>query len=207
VKPLYAMAFGLILVALGPVDAAPGTFDPLPDPLGWLFILIGLTGLTPSLDDRRLGLLRFLGSSALVFSVALVVPAVARWVATDPSLGWAADVPHFGFLAVLCYELSAAALKARSTMVASAFNLSALALLFVLAAPPVAFGGGIKEVGNAGEVAAELVQIVLVVLFFSVGHRTWTGAPLPVEDTDEAPDPEGPDPEAPDPDAPDPEDD
>lgn len=175
-KPLYAMAFGLILLALGPADAAPGTFDPLPDPLGWVFILIGLVGLAPALDDRRLGLLRFLGASALVFSAALVVPAAARWVATDPSLGWAADVPRFGFFAVLCYELSAAALKARSTAVASLFNLSALALLFVLAAPPVAFGGGFDEVGTAGEIVAEVVQIVLVVLFFSVGHRTWAGA-------------------------------
>lgn len=196
-KPLYAMGFGLILVALGPVDAKPGTFDPLPDPLGWLFILIGLMGLAASLDDRRLGLLRFLGASALVFSAALVVPAVARWVATDPSLGWFADVPHFGFLAVLCYELSDAALKARATLVASAFNLSALALLFVLAAPPVAFGGGITEVGNAGEIAAELVQIVLVVLFFSIGHRTWAGVPVPAEEADET---DHTDAEAPDPD-------
>lgn len=183
-KPLYAMAFGLILVALGPADAAPGTFDPLPDPLGWVFIMIGLFGLASSLDDRRLGLLRFLGASALVFSAALVVPAAARWVATDPSLGWAADVPRFGFFAVLCYELSAAALKAGATVVASAFNLSALALLFVLAAPPVAFGGGIEQVGTAGEITAEVVQIVLVVLFFSIGHRTWAGAPVPAEETD-----------------------
>lgn len=180
-KPLYAMAFGLILVALGPTDADPGTFDPMPDPLGWLFILIGLFGLAPSLDDKRAGLLRFLGATALVFSGALVVPAVARWVATDPSLGWAADVPRFGFFAILCYELSAAALKHRATVAASMFNLSALALLFVLAAPPVAFGGGVTAVGNAGEITAEIVQIALVVLFFVYGNRRWAGAPEEAE--------------------------
>ena len=192
-KPLYAMGFGLILLALGPAGADPGTFDPMPDPLGWVFVLIGLVGLAPALDDRRLGVLRFLGASALVFSSALVVPAAARWVATDPSLGWAADLPRFGFFAVLCYELSAAALKARATVVASAFNLSALALLFVLAAPPVAFGGDIDEVGTAGEVAAEVVQIVLVVLFFSVGHREWAGARAPETATDAEASPEGED--------------
>ena len=185
-KPLYAMAFGLVLVAIGPVDADPGTFDPLPDPLGWVFILIGLFGLVAVLDDRRVAILRFLGATALVFSAALVVPAAARWVATDPSLGWAADVPRFGFFAVLCYELSAAALRQKATIAASVFNLSALALLFVLAAPPVAFGGGVDAVGTAGEIVAEVVQIVLVVLFFVYGNRTWAGAPEPDVATDDA---------------------
>ncbi|KAA1415428.1 hypothetical protein F0U44_20765 [Nocardioides humilatus] len=180
-KPLYAMAFGLILVALGPTGAKPDTFDPMPDPLGWLFVLIGLVSLAAVLDDARIGILRFLGATAMVFSIALVVPAVARWVATDPSLGWTADVPRFSFFAVLCYELSAAALKQKATVAASTFNLSALALLFVLAAPPVAFGGGIEEVGNAGEITAEIVQIVLVVLFFIYGSRPWAGAPVEAE--------------------------
>jgi len=182
VKPLYAMAFGLILVALGPTDAEPGVFDPLPDPLGWLFILIGLQGLAGSLDDKRLGVLRFLGATALVISGALIVPAAARWVATEPSLGWAADVPRFGFFAVLCYEMSAAALRAKATAAAATFNLSALALLFVLAAPPVAFGGGIDAVGTAGEIAAEAVQLVLIVLFFVFGSRPWAGARVEGED-------------------------
>lgn len=178
-KPLYAVAFGLILVAIGPTDADPGTFDPFPDPLGWLFIMIGLHGLGDVLDERRVSLLRFLGAAALVISAALVVPAAARWVATDPSLGWAADVPRFAFLGLLSYELSAAALKHRATVAAAFFNIAALVLVFVLAAPPIAFGGGVEVVGNAGEVAAEVVQIALVVLFFVYGPREWAGAREP----------------------------
>lgn len=185
-KPLYAVGFGLILVAIGPTDPEPGIFDPLPDPLGWLFILIGLHGLAGSLGSTRVGILRFLGAAALVISAALVVPAVARWIATDPSLGWSADIPRFAFFAFLSYELSAAAVRQKATIAAIGFNLSALVLLFVLVAPPVAFGGGADAVGTAGEVAAEAVQIVLVILFFAYGSREWAGAP-PVEATDAEP--------------------
>ncbi|NHA01006.1 hypothetical protein G5V59_16995 [Nocardioides sp. W3-2-3] len=103
-KPLHAVALGLVLLALGPVDAPVGTFDPLPDPLGWVLVLVGLHGLGPALDPRRLGTLRFVGVLALCFSIAIVVPAVARWLETDPSLGWFADVPRFGFFALLCHE-------------------------------------------------------------------------------------------------------
>lgn len=182
-KPLYAVAFGLVLIALGPTDPDPDVFDPLPDPLGWLFALIGLHGLGGSLEQRRLGVLRFLGATAFVISAALVVPAAARWVATDPSLGWAADVPRFAFFAVLSYELSSAALKHRATVAAVGFNLSALALLFVLIAPPLAFGGGLDGVGEAGEAAAQAVQLVLVVLFLVYGNKEWAGA-RPAEQTE-----------------------
>lgn len=178
-KPLQAVGLGLVLLALGPADAEPGTFDPLPDPLGWLLVLVGLHGLAGALDERRLPLLRFLGVVALGFSIALVVPAVARWLETDPSLGWSADVPRFAFFAVLCHQLSQSALKGRSTAGASCFSISALALLFVIAAPPLAFGAGWDGVGTAGEVAAQAVQIALVVLCFVFASRRWAGAPEP----------------------------
>ncbi len=178
-KPLQAVGLGLVLLALGPADAEPGTFDPLPDPLGWLLVLVGLHGLAPALDARRLPVLRFLGVLALGFSIVLVVPAVARWLETDPSLGWSADVPRFAFFAVLCHQLSQAALAARSTAGASCFSISALTLLFVLAAPPMAFGAGWDGVGTAGEVAAQAVQIALVVLCFVFASRRWAGAPDP----------------------------
>lgn len=178
-KPLQAVGLGLVLLALGPADAEPGTFDPLPDPLGWLLVLVGLHGLAPALDQRRLPILRFLGVLALGFSIALVVPAVARWLETDPSLGWSADVPRFAFFAVLCHQLSQAALTARSTAGASSFSMAALALLFVVAAPPMAFGAGWDGVGTAGEIAAQAVQIALVVLCFVFASRRWAGAPEP----------------------------
>lgn len=184
-KPLQAVALGLVLLALGPADTDPGTFDPLPDPLGWVLVLIGLYGLGSSLDERRLPVLRFLGVLALGLSIALVVPDVARWFADDPSLGWSADIPRFAFFALLSHELSQSALKAKHTAGASTFSLSALVLIFVLAAPPLAFGAGWDAVGPAGEVAAQVVQIALVILCFVFAGREWAGAPPPVaEDAD-----------------------
>lgn len=182
-KPLQAIGLGLVLLALGPANAAPGTFDPLPDPVGWLLVLVGLHGLSGALDPRRVPVLRFLGVLALGFSIALVVPAVARWLETDPSLGWAADVPRFAFFALLCHELSQAAFRARHTAGASTFSIAGLALLFVLAAPPLAFGAGWTAVGPAGEVAAQVVQIALVVLCFVFAGRPWAGAPVVPDDS------------------------
>lgn len=189
-KPLQAVALGLLLLALGPADADPGVFDPLPDPLGWVLVLIGLYGLGRSLDDVRLGVLRFLGVAALAMSVALVVPAVDRWFAGDPSLGWSADIARFAFFALLCHELSQSALRARHTLGASTFSMCALTLIFVLAAPPLAFGAGWTAVGSAGETAAQIVQVVLVILCFAFAGRTWAGAP-PEEAAPDTPDPGG----------------
>lgn len=180
-KPLQAVGLGLVLLALGPAEADPGVFDPLPDPLGWLLILIGLHGLAPRLDPVRLGLLRFLGALALVISIALVVPSVARWLATDPSLGWSADVPRFAFFALLCHLLSQAALKAGHVAGASTFSIAGAALVFVIAAPPLAFGADWDGVGKAGQVAAQVVQLALVVLCFVFSGRRWAGAPDPAE--------------------------
>jgi hypothetical protein len=42
VKPLQAAAMGLVIVLLGPTVHA---YDLLPDPVGWILVLIGLTAL------------------------------------------------------------------------------------------------------------------------------------------------------------------
>ena len=185
-KPLQAIALGLVLLALGPTDADPGTFDPLPDPLGWVLVLIGLHGVSGSLDQRSLPVLRVLGVLALGISIALVVPDVARFIADDPSLGWSADVPRFAFFAVLCHQLSQSALKAKDTAGMTAFSICATVLIFVIAAPPLAFGAGWDAIGPAGEVAAQVVQIALVILCFVFAGREWAGAPPVAEDPEGA---------------------
>lgn len=185
-KPLQAIALGLVLLALGPTDADPGTFDPLPDPLGWVLVLIGSYGLRGSLDPRSLPVLRVLGVLALGVSIALVVPAVARFIADDPSLGWSADVPRFAFFAVLCHQLSQSALKAKNTAGMTAFSICATVLIFVLVAPPLAFGAGWDAIGQGGEVAAQVVQIALVILCFVFAGREWAGAPRVAEATEGA---------------------
>lgn len=187
-KPLQAIALGVVLLALGPADPKPGVFDPLPDPLGWFLILVGLHGLREVLEPARLPVLRFLGVVALGFSVALVVPAAARWLATDPSLGWTADVPRFAFFVLLCHLLSRSALAARQTAAASMFSLAGLALVFVLLAPPLEFGAGWTGFGPAGEFAAQVTQLALVILCFVYGGRTWAGAP-PEPVSEESPEP------------------
>lgn len=182
-KPLQAIALGLVLLALGPTSTDPGVFDPLPDPLGWIFVLLGVYGARHVVEPARLPLLRLLGIAALVVSVVLVVPDAARWLADEdqPALGWAADVPRFGFFLVLCSQLSRSALAARHTLGASVFSLLGAALVFVLIAPPLAFGAGWDDVGTAGEIAAQVGQLALIVACFSFAGRRWAGAPDPDE--------------------------
>ena len=68
----------------------------------------------------------------------------------------------------------------------TAFSICATVLIFVLAAPPLAFGAGWDAIGPAGEVAAQVVQIALVILCFVFAGQEWAGAPPVTEDPDGA---------------------
>lgn len=189
-KPLQAIAFGVLLLALDTTSPDPGAFDPLPDPLGWLFLLLGLYGLTRAgdvVEPGRRGVLRLLGVLALVISVVLVVPDAARWLADqdEPALGWAVDLPRFTFLLLLCEQLGRRAHAAAARVPATTFGLLTAAFAFVLAAPPLAFGAGLTGVGQAGQASAQAAQLALVVTCLAVGGRRWAGAP----DPSDAPDP------------------
>ncbi|MGA8255486.1 MAG: hypothetical protein WB767_02830, partial [Nocardioides sp.] len=98
-KPLQAMAMGYLIIAL---YARQSGYDLLPDPVGWVLVLVGVRGL-PDAAPRRL-----LGSTAavaLVVSLPLWVPALRDGLEDeDASLAWAADLPGFVFAGLLFFH-------------------------------------------------------------------------------------------------------
>ena len=86
---------GLVIVFL---DVAPGGWDWIADPLGWVLVLMGLSPLK-ELVPGHVGIV----VSAWVCLVVSVLVFPPDSVATlDPSLGWLFSLPTIGF----CFLLS-----------------------------------------------------------------------------------------------------
>ena len=104
-KPLQSIAMGLVIVVL--VARFHG-YDALPDPVGWLLVLLGVRALPPAVPHRD-NLLRLAGLAGAV-SVVVWFPAVTDALYdADASLAWAANLPEVLFGALLCHALAATA--------------------------------------------------------------------------------------------------
>ena len=95
-RSLATAALGLVVVL---VHAEAGGFDLLPDPLGWLLVLLGLHDLRGHPRHRRLAGLAWL---ALAVSVVLWWPGVVDDLYdADPALVWAVTLPQLACCALL----------------------------------------------------------------------------------------------------------
>lgn len=168
-RALQALGVGLLLIAL-----RAGPTDLLPDPVGWLLVLVGVRRLPH--DPRRRALL-VLALLALVASVPLWVPATAdRILAADQSLQWAVNLPQLGFVLVLGSVLgrragAAGDRGARGWWYAVATGTAVAAVL-----PVLVFGGSVAVLETPALVLAGLVLLVAVVLCFVHAGRPWAVA-------------------------------
>ncbi|HSP60962.1 MAG TPA: hypothetical protein VLO09_07865, partial [Ornithinimicrobium sp.] len=113
-RPLQSIAMGLVVIVLDTL----GRVDALPDPLGWVLVLLGVRGLPRDLPHRRP--LLVLALLAGTVSVPLWMPGLAdRLYDTHPSLLWAANLPQLGFAGVLCLGLAKRAAAAGDTPAAA----------------------------------------------------------------------------------------
>ncbi|QZY29129.1 hypothetical protein [Nocardioides coralli] len=166
-RGLQAIGMGLVLVAL-----RVGEPDLLPDPVGWLLVLVGVRRLPRDLP-RRTGLL-VLGSLALAVSVPLWVPSLADHVLTaHPSLQWALNLPQLGFVLVLAASLGRRAGEAgdrgaRSWWLVVAAGTAAAAVL-----PVLVHGGGVDALGTPSIVLAGVVLLTTIALAFTHAGRPW----------------------------------
>jgi hypothetical protein len=177
VRPLHAVALGLVVVA---IYARAGEYDLLPDPIGWLLVLLGLKALTSRVDVPLQGIAWVLGALAVLASAALSVPDVFDWFEdADPALRWAMDVPALAFCAVLCHGLAQTARAARATAAAAWFQWTAIGFCLSVLAPVIVIGGGVDSLRGTFEVATGLAQLALFVLCLSYAGREWAGAPEP----------------------------
>lgn len=170
-RPLQAIAMGFVVLLLGPVTI---TWDPLPNPLAWVLVLVGVRALADTFRYRTA--LLWLGAVAGVVSVPLWVPDVLRAIDdADDSLGWAVNLPQFGFYLLLCLALADAAGSARDRAPETWWRSLAAGCVGVIVLPVLIFGG---DLDGLRDVAASLVQLVptlMIVLLFWYSGRAWAG--------------------------------
>lgn len=170
-KPLQAIAMGLVVIALGVTSG----YDPLPDPLGWVLVLVGVRGLPR--DWPLWTPLLVVGVLAAIVSVPLWFPAfVEELDRTDESIQWVANLPQFAFYALLALALAYAAAGARERRATTWWRVTFGLALVVIAVPVLVFGGGL-EVEAVGALAVGALRVLVIVLLFAHAGRQWAGAP------------------------------
>lgn len=175
-KPLQAIAMGLVIIAL---SAKVNGYDLLADPLGWLLVLHGVR-LLPA-DVPRRDTIHAIGIVAALVSVALWFPAVADGLSdTDDSLVWAATLPQIAFVALLCVELSVQA-DAAGDAKAARWLRTARTLTIAIGVLPIVVYPIEPDLLLPLILVAVITIVLVIVLLFSYSARPWsTAEPEPV---------------------------
>lgn len=169
--PLQSVAMGLVVLTL---TAPFGGYDALPNPLGWVLVLLGVHALPVPPGDRRA--LLGTGLLAAAVSVPLWFPAVTESLReTDRALEWAVNLPQLGFTAVLCHVLSSAARAADDVRPARWLRTTLLLVVAVGVAPVLALGGGLPALEEPTYAAAAATALLLIGLLFAWSGRPWAG--------------------------------
>jgi hypothetical protein len=177
VKPLQSVAMGWVFIAL---YARFNGYDAYADPVGWALVLYGVHRLPTDLPGR--GPLLALGWVAALVSVPVWFPAVTDALEdADTSLAWAADLPGFGFGALLCHLLAKAAAAEDEPRAAAWLRIISTAFVVVALLPVLVFGAGMDDLADPAGLAAQVTQLALVWALFVYAGRVWAGAPV-VED-------------------------
>jgi hypothetical protein len=172
VKPLQSVAMGYVFIAL---YARFSGYDAYADPVGWALVLYGVYRLPADLPSR--GGIVYLGWLSGLVSIPLWFPAVIDALEdADPALGWAVDLPQFGFGLLLCLALSKAALADGDHRAARWLRMLVTAIAVVAVLPVLIFGGGIDDLTDPAALAVQVVYIALVWIMFQYSGRVWAGA-------------------------------
>jgi hypothetical protein len=163
---------GLVVVALtAPING----YDALPDPAGWVLVLLGVRGLPADLERR--GVLVALAALALAVSLPLWLPEVAEELAdAHPSLGWAVSLPQLFFAALLCAVLGRRAAEHADRRAAGWAGTAATGFVLAAAFPVLVFGAGVDALENPTLAVAVLSLLLLIGLLFGWAGRPWIEA-------------------------------
>ena len=172
-RPLQAVGLGLIVVAL---VADFGGYDGLPDPIGWILILLGTRGVARRTELGAALALTYLGALALIVATVLWFPSAEdALVDADPALVWAADLPALSFQALLCHGLAGLAAAAGERTPATWFRLTSIGLVIAMTLPVLYHAGGVEALEGTGDVGL-LLQLLVLGLTLWYSGRPWTGA-------------------------------
>lgn len=168
--PWIAMGFAVILLA-----ARAGGWDLLPDPLGWVLVLLGTRALPEDVELQPV--LRTLAFLALVVSAVTWVPAVVDRI-DDESLRWAASLPQLAYVGLLAHVLSLAAAADRP---ASRWWSGVRTVVVVVTVLPVlVFGGGVTSLRDVAGVLTVAAPLLVIVLLVAHRDRPWAVGRAPV---------------------------
>jgi hypothetical protein len=151
---------GLVIVFL---RAPFGGYDGLPDPVGWILVLLGIVALRRVLPEP--GLLLFFALTAGVISAGIYWPPVSGVLA--PNAEWALSLPQLAFCIMICHVL--AGLTEENT--AGRFRLLRWAFVVLAVAPAVLYGGQVDALAVPIAVGATVADIYLVYLLFKISRK------------------------------------
>lgn len=194
-SPLQKIAMGLVIVLLPAyVPAHPhpvwALYDALPDPIGWVLVVLGVRALAQAPERARgldLDAVRWLAVLALVVSVPLWFPQVNHLLVPryNPGLDfsgqWAASLPQSLFGLALARQIGRAGQwhEPRDSYVAGRFGVLTWGFAALVVLPAVAYGGGVAALVNPTLVLIGLVNIAFIFYLFAVQRRPWLGGPGP----------------------------
>jgi hypothetical protein len=190
-SPLQKIAMGLVIVLVPanfPHDPHPAWqfYDALPDPIGWLLVLLGLRAVH---DDLDVDVARWLAWLALAVSVPLWFPQVNHLLVPEynhsiqVSFQWFLSLPQTVFSLALARTIGrrAEVEHPRDRFVAGRYGVLTWAFAAVIVLPVVAYGGGVESLESPALIGIGLVNVVFVYYLFRVHRRAWLGGPGPLE--------------------------
>jgi hypothetical protein len=183
-SPLQKIAMGFVIIvgsAYFPPDPAPAwqRYDALPDPLGWILVVVGTLALArANADFERI---RWVAVLAGVVSVPMWFPQLHHLL--DASGEWFASLPQIAFCLLLAREigLQGAGQSPPDRYAAKRFGLLVSGFAVVAVLPVLALGGNLDPLVPATLVVSALVNVVFVYHLFRVHRREWLGGPGPLE--------------------------
>lgn len=175
---------GMVIIigsAYFPADPSPSweRYDALPDPLGWVLLLLGVFALART--DNTFDSSRWLALLAAAVSVPMWFPQVHHQL--DGSGEWFASLPQLVFCLFLAREIGM--LGARQSppdgYVAKRFGLLVWGFALAGVLPVLAIGGDVTQLESPTLVLSALVNVTFVYFLFRVHRREWLGGPGPLE--------------------------
>lgn len=184
-KPLQSVAMGLVVVVL---SAPFHGYDALPDPLGWMLVLLGVSALPTGLLHRG-NLLALAVLAGLVGAVLWIPPVHSGLEDADPSLAWAASLPQIAFTVLLCHALAKLAAEADDPRATRWLAFTRTAAIAVGLLPVLVFGAGVDSLELTSYLAAGVVAVLLIWLLFTYSGRPWASTAVPSPSPATPPDP------------------
>ena len=161
---------GLVLVALDTL----GSYDMLPDFIGWALVLWGLSAL-------RLPLRNGLMTSAMlcaVVSLAVWFPQVKAEIQdAELALKWALSLPDLLFIFLISRALTGAATDQQDRKFAGRFGVIMWVTCLVAAMPPLADAANSEALLGYADVSFVLLWLWLIWNLFAAHAKPFVGAP------------------------------